>query len=658
MRVRSVIISSALLINFSNISANAATIQLPQTGQTSCYNDYGLPVDCSLPAVYGQDGQKLSGVAWPTPRFTDNSNGTVTDNLTGLVWLQKTDCFDSHNWQDALNSANGLADGSCELTDSSVQGDWRLPNIVELESLLDLGRSMPSIPADNPFSGLQNGFFWTSTTYVDDPGSAWINDFSDSFKGSNGYKYELNLFLPVRNPISTDPSHPPAILQLPASGQAECWLWSDIDGAYQTVDCTGTGQDGDKKTGAVWPVPRFVDNSDGTVTDKLTGLVWLQNAGCTDLGEKSWIDALNTVNNLKGDNTVCGLNDGSQQNVWRLPNRRELSSLLDHQYSVPAITPSTPFQNLPDETVLSSFYWTSSTVVNDRVNAWVVDLYDGYAMLGLKNDPFKIWPVRDVVQNSAPVITEGDSVSAVMSKNGIPTRFSLSLHATDADKDLLSWSVTVAPADGSATIETSGGSVAVSYIPVAGFTGQDSFTVQVSDGRGGIDLIVVNVTVNQTYIVHPSVSGNGSIFPATEQILNSGASTTLTVYPGADSYIAGVTGCSGALSANSYLTGAVTDNCFVFANFKITQVKVLGNAFRTDFNTLQEAYSNPSTLDDMILMARITDFWEDINLDRSINIKLTGGYDAMFQPTTEFSTIQGKVSISSGSLTVDKVIIQ
>jgi hypothetical protein len=63
----------------------AGTVQLPQTGQTACYETIGgNTVDCAYER--GQDGDLRVGVTWPDPRFADKGNQTVTDNLTGLVW--------------------------------------------------------------------------------------------------------------------------------------------------------------------------------------------------------------------------------------------------------------------------------------------------------------------------------------------------------------------------------------------------------------------------------------------------------------------------------------------------------------------------------------------------------------------------------------------
>ena len=147
----------------SGAEAFASTIQLPQTGQTACYNSGGGVIAC---AGTGQDGDKLKGTAWPVPRFTDNGDGTVTDNLTGLIWLKNANCFGTQNWQTSLNSANTLASGSCGLFDGSLAGDWRLPNIIELESLIDAQRSSPSLPADHPFASVQSNIYWSSSSYT------------------------------------------------------------------------------------------------------------------------------------------------------------------------------------------------------------------------------------------------------------------------------------------------------------------------------------------------------------------------------------------------------------------------------------------------------------------------------------------------------------
>jgi len=137
---------------------------VPKTGQTVSYGTR-------------DDGALQKGVAWPTPRFTDNGNGTVTDNLTRLIWMKNANAFfEPKNWADALTTANSLASGSGGLTDGSQPGDWRLPNVRELQSLADLGRSNPALP-DNPFTNVQTSY-WSSTTLASATDYAWIVYFS------------------------------------------------------------------------------------------------------------------------------------------------------------------------------------------------------------------------------------------------------------------------------------------------------------------------------------------------------------------------------------------------------------------------------------------------------------------------------------------------
>lgn len=153
------------------ISCRAATIQIPRTGQNTCYNAAGVIIDCSNT---GQDGDRQAGTDWPAPRFIDNKNGTVSDNLTGLIWLKDANCIDTVggivresgllDWPSALTWCNKLASGRCGLTDNSAAGDWRLPNINELRSLIDYSGHDPALSRDQPFTNVQSGWYWSSTT--------------------------------------------------------------------------------------------------------------------------------------------------------------------------------------------------------------------------------------------------------------------------------------------------------------------------------------------------------------------------------------------------------------------------------------------------------------------------------------------------------------
>lgn len=137
----------------------------------------------------GDDGALQKGIAWPIPRFTDHGNGTFTDNLTGLIWLKQMDCLGQETWNNALASCNSLADGQCGLTDGSVQGDWRLPNVREFTSLVDYGKVDPALPSGYPFQGyipFVSAWWWTSTTNASSD-FTYVSWAIELFRGSLAY---------------------------------------------------------------------------------------------------------------------------------------------------------------------------------------------------------------------------------------------------------------------------------------------------------------------------------------------------------------------------------------------------------------------------------------------------------------------------------------
>jgi len=146
----------------------------------------------------GDDGDLQRGVNWPSPRFTDNGDGTVTDNLTGLIWLKNANCFEQRIWTDAISDAAGLNSGECGLTDGSSAGDWRLPHVRELQSLIDYGRFNRALPSGHPFSNVQPDFYWSSTTFSNDPTVAWhVYFYIGNVSGGNKASAQIYVW-PVR----------------------------------------------------------------------------------------------------------------------------------------------------------------------------------------------------------------------------------------------------------------------------------------------------------------------------------------------------------------------------------------------------------------------------------------------------------------------------
>ena len=108
------------------------------------------------PLTPGDDGELQKGVEWPDPRFTDNLDGTVTDNMTKLVWMQDSNIFGFQNWYEALADCYNFIAG------------WRLPNVLELLSLVDFDYYTEgfrgALPEGHPFTNPTGGSHWTSTT--------------------------------------------------------------------------------------------------------------------------------------------------------------------------------------------------------------------------------------------------------------------------------------------------------------------------------------------------------------------------------------------------------------------------------------------------------------------------------------------------------------
>jgi hypothetical protein len=159
----------------TNTTTSLPSTPVAKTGQTTSYRT-------------GDDGTHQKGVS-VSPRFTDNGNGTVTDNLTGLIWLKNAYCTGQEmTWAQAMDYANSIANGTCGLSDSSQAGDWRLPKLCELHSLIDFSQYKPALPSGHPFLDVQY-WYWSSTTPAFSTSSAWyVNlNYGDVDDGDQAY---------------------------------------------------------------------------------------------------------------------------------------------------------------------------------------------------------------------------------------------------------------------------------------------------------------------------------------------------------------------------------------------------------------------------------------------------------------------------------------
>ena len=318
----------------SHLILPEANSRIPDTGQTQCYDDGG---ETACPregeTFHGQDasytinppsyikmdaqGRYLadSAMAWTM----------VRDNVTGLVWEVKTDDGSIHDrgntftWCDSNPDMNGGDVGTCgsgtdtqdfiETLNSEDHGgfsDWRLPTREELYSIVDYGRHNPAIDTAF-FPDTISSYYRTSTTWTDSNIWAWHVDFNYGYDTVVHHKSDSYYVRAVRGGQSRSLDH-------------------------------------------------SVINGDGTVTDTDTGLMWQQG---TAPSEMNWQDAISYCENL-----ALGGNDG-----WRLPNIKELDSLVDINRHSPAIDTG----YFPD--TASSRYWSSTTLPGSTSYAWHVYLY-------------------------------------------------------------------------------------------------------------------------------------------------------------------------------------------------------------------------------------------------------------------------------------------
>jgi hypothetical protein len=165
---------------------------LPDTGQATCYGlvegQLWVPVPCGEAACAGQDGAYATGCP-SEDRFVVNDAGTpedtaddtVTDTCTGLMWQKETgNNGNGLNWCDAL--------AYCENLSFAGHDDWRLPNVRELQSIVDYGRINPSI---DPVFGALSSFYWSSTSFAAGPDFAWFVEFHDGSVGIDGKDFSI-----------------------------------------------------------------------------------------------------------------------------------------------------------------------------------------------------------------------------------------------------------------------------------------------------------------------------------------------------------------------------------------------------------------------------------------------------------------------------------
>ena len=249
---------------------DATSYAIVDTGQASCYDNDGAEITCPAAgeALAGQDAQ-YDGNQFD---LTDNDDGTVTANVTGLTW-QQTPGNAGLSWQGAVDACADLELGG--------QTDWRIPSTKELFSISDFSEGWPY---------LDTFYFDIAGTDVSKDEQYWADYYvGTTAEGGSSAAFGVN--------------H--------GTGHIKAYPANVSGPMGNYVRCA---------RGDSYGINDFADNGDGTVTDEATELMWQQADSAVGM---DWEDALAFAEGA----TTGGYDD------WRLPSIKELQSIVDYTKS-------------------------------------------------------------------------------------------------------------------------------------------------------------------------------------------------------------------------------------------------------------------------------------------------------------------------------------
>ncbi len=329
--------------------------------------------------------------------YIDNGDGTVTDTGTGLMW-QKVAPTGTYIWAGALvycenlilNNDDEWTSGTANASGAKYS-DWRLPTAKELASLVDTTQHNPAINTAF-FPGTVAWEHWSSTTHAINFNVAWYVNFHGGFVYPNLKIYDRNVRA-VRSGQSGSFDNL-TLWPVPDTGQTTCYdgtvsitcpdpgeafygqdaSYSINTPAYAKFDagCTPLPDNAttwamvrDEVTGLIWENK----TDDGSIHDKDNTYTWYDNNSATNGGYAGTPgDGTDTMDFIRALNTANygGFSD------WRMPTEKELQSIVDYGHYNQSIN-NTYFPNTG-----ASYYWSSTTNVDDLGYAWSVDFSLGY----------------------------------------------------------------------------------------------------------------------------------------------------------------------------------------------------------------------------------------------------------------------------------------
>jgi len=311
------------------------------TNQSTCYND-ATEITCPSEAngFYGQDAQHSNN----SRSYSDNDNGTITDNVTGLMWQKASDLTNKLTYDEALADAESLYLGG--------YSDWRLPTIKELYSLiLFSGTDVSGCATEAACPGLVP---FIDTTYFD-----FIYGDTDSGERLIDAQY-----------VSST-----VYVGTVFNGQEAVFGVNFADGRIKGYPQTNDFFVRCVRDDSSYAENRLEDVGAGRITDARTELAWMQN----DSGRgMTWEDAL----------AYCEAYEASFLDDWRLPSVKELQSIVDYSRS-PDTTDSAAIDSLFNTSSITNeagqsdypYYWSSTThVTSDGSGEWAAYICFGRCM--------------------------------------------------------------------------------------------------------------------------------------------------------------------------------------------------------------------------------------------------------------------------------------
>ncbi|CAN2039298.1 hypothetical protein GMMP15_1160001 [Candidatus Magnetomoraceae bacterium gMMP-15] len=303
--------------------------KLPDTGQIKCYNNE-KEISCPQPGenFYGQDANYIRNPM----SFTklDKNGNDLPDSAKS--WTMVRDNNTGLIWDVTTKDEYNWHDASNKfITKLNAQkfggySDWRMPTREELRSIVNYGKVFSAI--DERYFSKMSEFYWSSSSFAYRNDGAWGVYF---YRGDDYGHYKSSSYY---------------------------------------VRAVRFGQES-----VIRLFDNLIINGDGTIKDKNTGLMWQQ---VTAPKKMTWKQSLEYCENLN----LAGYND------WRLPNIKELASIVDLRKYKPAIDGKYFLETM------SEFYWSSSSYASNNGYAWGVYFYYGLDYYGSKSSSYYVRAVR------------------------------------------------------------------------------------------------------------------------------------------------------------------------------------------------------------------------------------------------------------------------